>query len=406
MSGPTMSRLLTTLRSEDLTNDGTSDLVLVNNNSVFLAVGIPGPGTFAEPIRVVPNPAFASQVVIAEVTGDSSPDIVALGIDSVRIYAGDNLGGFEDRGSVPVGQSPLRLAVADVTGDGQADLLTANRGQCCSSEVGNLTFLRGDSGEFLPPDLAAIETMPLDLHLADLNADGRADAIVADESGVMVILGTESGLNSLVSSASIKVIQATAADFNGDGRGDMVVSDSSGLFILSGSQGGTFQNQTQIAALSSIRAIESGDLNNDGFTDLVVAVGNSATIMLGNGDGTFREPTSLAAGASVSSINLVDLNQDGFLDIALTRDSADDVVLMINNGDATFANPVPAPTGDNPKDIVSGDLDGDGKIDLVHPVWRLLVGHDSYGTIRWIRRADFPAATGGARGPPDRRLQC
>jgi hypothetical protein len=68
-------------------------------------------------------------VALADLDGDSFPDLVAANQDSndVSVLLGNGDGSFQSCASFAVGQKPFSVAVADLNGDAVPDVVTANR---------------------------------------------------------------------------------------------------------------------------------------------------------------------------------------------------------------------------------------------------------------------------------------
>jgi DNA-binding beta-propeller fold protein YncE len=114
-------------------------------------------------------------------------------------------------------------------------------------------------------------------------------------------------------------------DLNGDGRADLVVANeaSNTVSVLLGNGDGTFQPRTDYAAGTNPLGIAVGDFNGDGKVDLVTANFGSkgVSLLLGNGDGTFQPRTDIALSTTPVSLAVADLNGDGKLDLAVVNAS-------------------------------------------------------------------------------------
>lgn len=95
-----------------------------------------------------------------------------------------------DIARIAVGDSPVAIAVADVDGDGQLDVLTAN------GDSGDISVLRGrGDGTFAAPQRFGIGRFPTALAAADVNGDGHLDVLTAngDSNDVSVLRGRGDG---------------------------------------------------------------------------------------------------------------------------------------------------------------------------------------------------------------------
>ena len=82
-----------------------------------------------------PGGALAAQtgtraVTIADLDGDGRADVVAAntGSGTVTILRGSDGGGFDTPRNVPVGKQPRTVVAADVNRDGRGDMVVANGG--------------------------------------------------------------------------------------------------------------------------------------------------------------------------------------------------------------------------------------------------------------------------------------
>ena len=206
--------------------------------------------------------------------------------------------------------------------------------------------------------------------LADVNGDGKLDAIGGRNGDLSVALGNGDGTfqaATLLSGPGADTVGIAAVDLNGDSQLDLIATDSTGgvdVFLNQG--GGTFGAPTTFGSSGGApTGLAAADLNHDGKIDVVYTNGANVYVRLGNGDGTFGAESSTAAGAGARSPLLVDLNNDGSLDIVTANLSAGTVSFLRGNGDGTFQAPATSSANANPNDIKAADLNGDGKLDLV-----------------------------------------
>jgi hypothetical protein len=242
------------------------------------------------------------------------------------------------------------VAVADVNGDGNLDLLVADCGSgfACGDDDGTVGVLLGNGdGTFQP--------------VVDYYAGGRQTYSIA------------------------------VADLNGDGKLDVVVSNSSvsnTIGVLLGNGDGTFQRVvTYNSGGGSPWTLAIADVNRDGKPDILVANSSSCSectdqglvgVLLGNGDGTFRPAVTYSSGGynyfNPASLAVADLNGDGILDVAVTNGCGASsscagkasVAVLQGNGDGTFRPALIHPSGGwDASSVVIADVNGDGKPDLL-----------------------------------------
>lgn len=112
----------------DLNGDGKPDIVVTHHelNAMTVMLG-DGRGGFTE-ANGSPFDFGVSlfHLIIADVDGDGSMDIVATNGASIRVLLGDGRGAFKPAASIPVGPGAWLIAAADLNGDGAIDVVTSN----------------------------------------------------------------------------------------------------------------------------------------------------------------------------------------------------------------------------------------------------------------------------------------
>ncbi len=302
----------------------------------------------------------------------------------------------------PGGDATIFVAVADVNGDGKLDLVVANGciDSYCSGSVGVL--LSNGDGTFQPAmTYGSGGQYTMRLAIADVNGDGKPDVIVAQEcrppfcsGSVGVLLGNGDGTFQTAvgyASGGFEARSVAVADVNADGKPDVIVAsctdgDCDGLVaVLLGNGDGTFQKPvTYSSGGQSAEFVAISDVNGDGRPDLLVANGCVASncgqgamaVMLGNGDGTFRAPVQYASGGVYPmSLSVADLNGDGKFDVVTANNEKTgggggaEVGVLLGNGDGTFQSATSYYAGGVPTywftAAAVSDVNGDGKPDVV-----------------------------------------
>jgi hypothetical protein len=260
----------------------------------------PGQPTVIEPPPPPPDPCPEThlhtvwdeeQKGTLEGTGGASsarPDLVLSNFmeSAVKVFRNDGAGQFTYLGAFPTGPSPAALALADVNGDGNLDVITANS----ASGVGSVSVLLGNgNGTFGAAINSAAGRDPSAVAVGDFDGDGKPDLAVTNYATgtVTVLLGNGNG--TFQPGVSYPVgphpTSVAVADFNGDGELDLVTANEGDgtVSLLLGNGNGTFRSQRVYmagSANSHPSAIAVGDFNGDGLPDLAVALADSNQVAI------------------------------------------------------------------------------------------------------------------------------
>jgi hypothetical protein len=267
----------------DVNHDGWPDVVVdLDTYSGLVAVVLNnGDGTLGPWHTYETGGAYPSSVTVADVNGDGDPDLIAVNSfqwsSTVGVLLGNGDGTFQDADqptTFSTDWNPSAVAVADVNGDGHPDIVTANNGFEGSTGNGSLTVLLGDGvGGFAAHVDAPLSARASSLALADLNGDGKLDAVVGEDGQVSVLLGNGDGTWQAPRDASVgsgAVTGLAVADFDRDGKADVAASLVGGAYLLSGGGDGSLADPVTVAG-GYDPAIVTADFNSDGRADLAVA---------------------------------------------------------------------------------------------------------------------------------------
>lgn len=213
------------------------------------------------------------------------------------------------------------------------------------------------------------------LAVADLDGDGDMDLVATDRGGDRVFwLAQEPStapttLRTSVNPDANNVQSLAHGDVDGDGDLDLVATNAgTGTVEMYLNNGGSFDPPLALSTLDG-RRVQMADINNDGALDVLVAGGTSNRVEFvpGNGDGTFGTPHTISTQvADVWGVASADLDNDGDLDVVTASREDDKFAWYKNLGNGNFGpQQILTILIDQPIDVATSDVDQDGDMDIV-----------------------------------------
>ncbi|SHL73918.1 T9SS type A sorting domain-containing protein [Hymenobacter psychrotolerans] len=375
----------TEVLATDFNQDGRTDLAQLDPNQNEVLVFLGYPFGLAPGIRFrVGNLPTAMRA--ADLDGDNRLELITSNdvSNSVTVLPGLATGYFGTARHYLTSGGPQDVAVADFTGDGRPDLLSAD---AASTGQHNLTLMpnRGN-GLFQSPSSSVLSHFGSRVTLADLNGDGLLDAAVAGGSfggsagDMSVLLGRGDGHFGPARAWGISGLGPgfiVARDLTGDNRPEILIthySNSTFTVYTNDGQGGFPTRNTQWIQRSGngIGGVTTADFNGDGRYDVAVAgseptYGNFGIDLLLNNNGQLGQAIFLPTGSFPHSIEAADVDRDGRPDLVLTLPmyNASTVGVMRNLGNNAFAPLVTYSTPNQTEQVLVADVNGDQWPDLL-----------------------------------------
>ncbi len=236
------------------------------------------------------------------------------------------------------------------------------------------TAFAGGFGGFATPVPLSTGDGPHDVAVGDIDGDGDPDLVAANHWADTLRVLINSGGGTLAAAgtyATVNGVQSVAlGDIDGDGRLDVAsvgeYSQSEVSVRLNNGHGG-FGAETRYATGPGPRCVAMGDLDGDGFADVAVANRDDGTLSryLSNGDGTLQpQVTFFLGGAPHGRMELADLDGAAGLDVVNVSWGTNEVKVLYNLGQGAFGPPASYPVGEMPFDLALADFNGDGHLDI------------------------------------------
>ncbi|MER5731821.1 VCBS repeat-containing protein [Streptomyces sp. NPDC002138] len=247
---------ITDAGSGDLTGDGKADLVALESDGSITAADGTGNG-FTNYHKIASGFGLhvsADRLNYVDADGDGKADLIGLETNGTITLAKGTGSGFTDYHTISSGYGEYinnsRLKFGDVTGDGKADALAVESDGSLTLAVGtgngftNFHKVATGFGEYVTGSR---------LKLADVTGDGKADLIALENNGSLTLATSNgdgfsnyhtisSGYGDFVSNDRLRF-----GDVTGDGKADILAVETDGSLTLGTGTGDGFKDFHKVA---------------------------------------------------------------------------------------------------------------------------------------------------------------
>ena len=333
--------------------------------------------------------------------GDGKKDVATIvqnyvsssWIYSISVVLGKGDGTFQTSILTPIvgNDGNAQIVVGDVNGDKKDDIIVAHQngyGGCISSCF-DVLISNGDGTFTLGTNYSITSNYIGGGTLADVNADGKLDVVVADQNSptnVWTLLGNGDGTFQLPTPVTLSGnggYNGVFADFNGDGFLDLADIDfgTNQVTIYLSTSATAYASGVSPGGADQPCSMTAGDLNGDGRPEIVTAncYSDNISVYVNHGDGSFKAEfaywgalnVALGDAANVwpEAVTIADVNGDGKADVISSNIDGGDVTILLGNGDGTVQEPtIGYVIGGYPRNpAIVADFNGDGLPDILVP---------------------------------------
>ena len=339
----------------DLDGNGYPDVATANAQSNDVSVLLnQGAGQFAAEVRYTVG-SFPLWITAGDLNGDSIPDLVTGTFKTVSILLGEGAGRFRQVVQYPIGdetQTVYAVTLGDVDHDGDLDIATAN----VNTQYEGISVLLGNgTGGFGAPTVYPVGEgiqyrSPHAIALADVTADGNVDIVTANSTSSDLSLLAGDGRGNFAPAVHLQTsqgpVEVKAADVNADGHRDLVVlnhtAQSVSVFRADGRGGFGGNNEFPISRTAPgfcgsfdcpwPWGLALADITGDGRLDIITANTDSdaVSVLPNDGAGNFPTFSLFDAGAHPGSLAAADVNGDGNLDVITANRENNDIAVLVN----------------------------------------------------------------------------
>ncbi len=265
------------LWAEDLNGDLRAELVGAKQGNSLRVLAWDDTEGFVERASLSLSRAPVA-IAMGDVMGDDGRDLVALTLNafdahSLEVFARTEAGiGFANAVVSSVPSKSERIAIGDVDGDGKGDVASA------AFRENRVELFRGGVAGVSAPVFIATNPTPDAVAIGQLHSDVGADVVATSRTGKLSLHSwADGGVAAPTVLALTACVQLLIADVDADGRADLVGLCNGAIEVLRRTDTGfTSLNRFPVEGATLLRR---GDVTGDGLADLLVAPQNGSGVV-------------------------------------------------------------------------------------------------------------------------------
>ncbi|RMG96067.1 MAG: VCBS repeat-containing protein [Deltaproteobacteria bacterium] len=330
--------------------------------------GVPGENFCFAPRKIVDPDVVVADLAVSDFDGDGLGDGLVAAADGFRVVWAEGAGAIAFEPGV-LGTPAVAVAAMPPRNMAQRAAVAYEQPPRVIVHASDPTRVVGFQATIaLMRDAAAVAG-------ADVTGDGDTDVLVAEAGTDADVVWAAAQPGGAFASLEILWTGAAFGDLASGLLGNDLFDDvaftdrAAGRLLVGRNDGGGMLDVADQGAPGTPMGVAVGDVTADGFADVLVADASGGRLVLfrGRSDGTVRPPETLAAMAGARHVAVADLDGDGDLDAAVAGTGSGSVYAYRYDPDEdalSFAAEIAeVPTG--VAALAAGEMTGDGVADLL-----------------------------------------